>query len=365
MDTDNEIRRHRYCVIMCGGIGSRFWPYSRSGMPKQFIDFLGTGRSLLQMSYDRILPIVPKENILVVTNEAYASLVREQLPELGESCILLEPARRNTAPCIAWAAYNIKARDPQASIVVTPSDHLITREQRFEESIVRGFEFVESHDALLTLGINPSRPETGYGYIQVGNEVTPGLNKVKAFTEKPNLELAKVFIETGEFYWNSGIFLWKADTIINAMHEHAPEIAQVFDRGAGVFATPGEQEFIAREFPGCMSISIDFAVMEKASNVYVETVDFGWSDLGTWSSLYDNSPKNSDGNVTQNCSVLSYNSTGNIFAVRGDKLVVVQNLSDYIVADAGDVLLICPKSEEQGIRNIVADARLKYGEKYQ
>ena len=224
--TNQEICQHRYCVIMCGGIGSRFWPYSRANMPKQFIDFLGTGRSLLQMSYDRILPVVPKENILVVTNEAYAALVKEQLPDLPARSILLEPARRNTAPCIAWAAYHIKARDPQASIVVMPSDHLITREQQFEESILRGFAFVESHEALLTLGINPSRPETGYGYIQIGSEVERGLNKVKTFTEKPDIELAKVFLETGEFFWNSGIFLWKAETIIKAMHEHSPGIAQ-------------------------------------------------------------------------------------------------------------------------------------------
>ncbi len=362
--TNQEIRSHRYCVIMCGGIGSRFWPYSRANMPQQFIDFLGTGRSLLQMSYDRILPVVPKENILVVTNEAYAALVKEQLPDLPARSILLEPTRRNTAPCIAWAAYHIKARDPQASIVVMPSDHLITREQKFEESILRGFAFVESHEALLTLGINPSRPETGYGYIQIGSEVEPGINKVKTFTEKPDIELAKVFLETGEFFWNSGIFLWKAETIIKAMHEHSPEIAQVFDRGLAVLGTEGETAFIEEEFPTCMSISIDFAVMEKASNVYVETVDFGWSDLGTWSSLYDNSPKNSSANVTQNCRVLSYDSTGNIFAVRGDKLIAVSGLNDYIVADAGDVLLICPKAEEQSIRNMVSDAKLKFGDKY-
>ncbi len=345
--TNQEICSHRYCVIMCGGIGSRFWPYSRANMPKQFIDFLGTGRSLLQMSYDRILPVVPKENILVVTNEAYAALVKEQLPDLPARSILLEPARRNTAPCIAWAAYHIQAR-----------------EQQFEESILRGFAFVESHEALLTLGINPSRPETGYGYIQIGSEVERGLNKVKTFTEKPDIELAKVFLETGEFFWNSGIFLWKAETIIKAMHEHSPEIAQVFDRGLAVLGTEGETAFIEEEFPTCMSISIDFAVMEKASNVYVETVDFGWSDLGTWSSLYDNSPKNSSANVTQNCRVLSYDSTGNIFAVRGDKLIAVSGLNDYIVSDAGDVLLICPKAEEQSIRNMVSDAKLKFGDKY-
>lgn len=350
---------------MCGGIGSRFWPYSRANRPKQFIDFLGTGRSLLQMSYDRVLPIVCPENIIVVTNELYAPLVKEQLPELPDRNILLEPARRNTAPCVAWAAYHVASRDPEASMIVTPSDHLITREREFETSIVRGFEFVESHDALLTLGISPTRPETGYGYIQVGEQVADGIRKVKTFTEKPDIELAKVFLNSGEFFWNSGIFLWKASTILNAFHALAPDIAAVFDSGKELFGTPGETEFIAQSFPSCMSISIDFAIMEKASNVYVEVVNFGWNDLGTWSALYDNSPKNRDGNVTQRCSVLSYNSSGNIFAVKGEKLIVVSGLNDYIVADAGDVLLVCPMAEEQRIKQMVTDAKIAYGDKYQ
>ncbi|MDE7142944.1 MAG: mannose-1-phosphate guanylyltransferase, partial [Muribaculaceae bacterium] len=261
-------------------------------------------------------------------------------------------------------AYNIAARDPQASIIVAPSDHLITRERLFNESVLAGFEFVEGNDALLTLGIKPTRPETGYGYIQVGQDVSGEIRQVKTFTEKPRLELAQVFLDSGEFYWNSGIFLWKASSIINAMREHAPDIAGIFDRGAGVFGTPGETDFIRENFPGCLSISIDFAVMEKARNVYVECVDFGWSDLGTWSALYDNSPKNREGNVTQNCSVLAYNSTGNIFAVKDDKLVVVDGLKDCIVADAGDVLLICPKSEEQRIKQMVNDVKLAYGNRY-
>lgn len=359
------VNPHRYCVIMCGGIGSRFWPYSRSSRPKQFIDFLGTGRSLLQMSYDRILDIVPRENIIIITNEQYAGLVREQLPELAADQVLLEPARRNTAPCIAWAACHIAARDPEASIIVTPSDHLITREKLFLDSVTEGFAFVEENDALLTLGIKPTRPETGYGYIQVGPVVAGDIHKVKTFTEKPRRELAEVFVESGEFFWNSGIFLWKASSIISALKEWAPDVANTFERGAGLFGTPAETEFIRENFPGCMSISIDFAVMEKARNVYVECVNFGWSDLGTWSTLYDNSPKNRDGNVTQNCSVLAYNSTGNMFAVNdGDKLVVVDGLKDYIIADAGDVLLICPLAEEQRIKQMVNDAKLAHGDKY-
>lgn len=349
---------------MCGGIGSRFWPYSRAALPKQFIDFMGTGRSLLQMSYDRLHALIPPENVLVLTNEAYVDLVREQLPDLAPDQILAEPARRNTAPCIAWAAWRIYALDPQASIIVTPSDHLITGEAMFTSSLERGFEFVESHDALLTLGIAPTRPETGYGYIQVGAEVAPDLNKVKTFTEKPNRELAEIFLASGEFFWNSGIFLWSAASIKEAFHKYAPEIAEKFDEGEALYGTPAEREFIARQFPACAGISIDYAVMEKASNVYVETVHFGWNDLGTWSSLYDNSPKNSDANVAQNCCVLAYNSHGNIFAVRGDKLLVVDGLEDYIVADAGDVLLICPKSREQSIKQMVNDAKNLFGNKY-
>ncbi|MCM1450362.1 MAG: mannose-1-phosphate guanylyltransferase [Clostridiales bacterium] len=358
------INNHRYCVIMCGGIGSRFWPYSRADRPKQFIDFFGTGRSLLQMTYDRVLPIIPRENILVVTNAQYAPLVKEQLPDMDTSRILCEPARRNTAPCIAWAAHHIAALDPEASMIVTPSDHLITREREFEQSIEHGLEFVENNDALLTLGIKPSRPETGYGYIQIGREVEDGILKVKTFTEKPNLELAKVFLESGEFFWNSGIFLWKASTIIAALGEHIPDINGIFDQGTGVYGTPAEKEFIEKKFPGCMAISIDFAVMEKASNVYVECVDFGWNDLGTWSALYDNSPRNRDGNVTQNCRVMAYNSHGNIFALPHDKLVVVDGLQDYIIADDSDVLLICPKSEEQRIKLMVNDVKDKYGDQY-
>lgn len=349
---------------MCGGIGSRFWPYSRESRPKQFLDFLGTGRSLLQMSFDRISSLVPPENVLVVTNAQYKYLISEQLPELPDDNILLEPARRNTAPCIAWAAYHIAARDPEASIIVCPSDHLITRDEVFRDAILKGFEFVETHDALLTLGITPTRPETGYGYIQVGEKVEGDICRVKTFTEKPKLELAKVFLETGEFFWNSGIFLWSAKTIIRELITNAPDVANVFEKGRHLFGTSAERQFIEENFPGCVGISIDFAVMEKAKNVYVECVSFGWNDLGTWSALYNNSPKNRDANVTQNCRVLAYDSTDNIFAVKDDKLVVVAGLSGYIVADRGDVLLICPKAEEQKIKQMVNDVKMTFGDKY-
>ena len=362
-----EHNKHRYCVIMCGGIGSRFWPYSRARLPKQFIDFLGTGRTLLQMSYDRITRILPSQNVIVMTNERYRDLVREQLPDVPAQHILLEPARRNTAPCVAWATWHILARDPKASIIVMPSDHIITRESVFEQSVLAGFSFVEDNKSLLTLGITPTRPETGYGYIQEGEKVSEDIAKVKTFTEKPDLELAKVFVASGEFFWNSGIFLWSAASIAAALRECAPDIAAVFDSVplSTYLDANAETEFINSAFPACVNISIDYAVMERAANVYVETVAFGWNDLGTWSALYDLSPKNSEANVTQNCNVLAYNSRGNIFAVRGDKLIVVDGLEDYIVADADGVLLVCPKAREQKIKQMVTDARLKFGEKYE
>ncbi|MCM1292431.1 MAG: mannose-1-phosphate guanylyltransferase [Bacteroides sp.] len=355
---------HRYCVIMCGGIGSRFWPYSRTDKPKQFIDFFGTGRSLLQMTFDRMKPLIPEENIFVVTNARYLDLVKEQVPQLTDDRILLEPDRRNTAPCIAWATYHISALDPEATMIVTPSDHLITREEVFDHCVNRGFQFVEDHDALLTLGITPTRPETGYGYIQIGDEVEPDLLKVKTFTEKPDLELAQVFVDSGEFFWNAGIFMWRASAIKEALHRYLPDLTREFDKGEALFATDKEREFINHIFPACPSISIDFGVMEKADNVYVECVDFGWSDLGTWGSLYENSPKNIAANVTQKSTVLAYNSSGNIFMAPDNKLVVVSGLKDFIVADAGDVLLICPKSEEQRIRQMVNDVEQRFDDRY-
>ncbi len=358
---------HRYCVIMCGGIGSRFWPYSRTRMPKQFIDFLGTGRTLLQMSFDRIRNIIDPSHILIITNERYRDEVRRQVPEIADDQILCEPARRSTAPCIAWATWHIAARDPEASMIVTPSDHVITREREFERSVLAGFDFVEQHDALLTLGIAPTRPETGYGYIQIGEHIEGEFSKVKTFTEKPDLELAKVFLATGEFFWNSGIFLWSVKSIREALYKYVPDMAAIFDRATPqVYLNKTEETaFIENEFPTCMNISIDFSVMEKADNVYVETVSFGWNDLGTWSALYDLSPKNSEANVTQNCNVLAYNSHGNIFAIRGEKLIVVDGLVDYIISDADGVLLICPKAREQKIKQMVTDAKLKFGDKYE
>lgn len=355
---------NRYCVIMCGGVGSRFWPYSRANAPKQFIDFFGTGRTLLQMSFDRIKGIVPQENVIILTNEQYAPLVQEQLPEIDKSQILLEPARRNTAPCIAWAAYHIKALNPNAIMMVAPSDHLVLKEEEFKRCINKGFDFISCHDALLTLGIKPSRPETGYGYIQIGECMEENILRVKTFTEKPNFELAKVFLSTGEFFWNSGMFLWNVDSILKALQECTPEIANQFDKGLGIYGTKEETSFIQQNFAACPGISIDYAVMEKAKNVYVECVDFGWDDLGTWGALYDNSPKNHDGNVTENCNAMLFDCKDCMVASKGDKLIVASQLQDYIIAAADDVILIVPKSEEQKIKLYVNEVKTAFGDKY-
>ena len=347
---------------MCGGVGSRFWPFSRKEMPKQFIDFFGTGTSLLQATYERVLPIVAPENIVLVTNREYYDLVREQLPEVKEENILLEPARRNTAPCICWSAHHILARDPEASIVTLPSDHLILKENAFHEALAKGFDFVEGGDRLLTLGITPTSPHTGYGYIQKGAPTeTDTIMKVKSFTEKPDREVARLFVKSGEFFWNAGIFLWTAKNILKAFGECAPKMAKTFEGGDYL---EGEREFIDEVFPQASSISIDYAVMEKAQNVYVETVNLGWSDLGSWKALYDVSPHNIHGNVTQNCRLLASDCQDTIFAVRGDKIIVADGLKDYIVADSDKALLIYPKDKEQELRHIVNEVKERFGDRY-
>ena len=350
---------------MCGGVGSRFWPSSRAYRPKQFIDFFGTGHSLLQMTYERMLAFVPSDHIFLVTNADYADIIHEQLPDVADDRLLLEPARRNTAPCIAWAAHHIKAIDPEASMIVTPADHMITREAEFQRALNAAFDYVERNEVLLTLGIAPHCPETGYGYIQMGPHIVNAFHQVKTFTEKPNAELANVFLQTGEFLWNSGIFLWTADALLKALAQHVPDIAQRFDSGVGLYGTEAETEFINREFAACPGVSIDCALMEKARNVVVERVGFGWSDLGTWGSLRDNSPRSSDGNVNHGCHLLTYDTTGTIFKVAdSNKLVVVDGLKDYVVADAGDVLLICPLANEQLIKQYVNDVKQRLGNKY-
>ncbi len=356
--------KNYFCVIMGGGIGSRFWPFSRKTLPKQFLDFFGTGRSLLQQTFDRFKKVIPEENILVVTNDMYAELVKKQLPELNPNQILLEPTRRNTAPCIAWASYHIQALNPNASIVVAPSDHLILKEEEFLKAIEKGLAFVAQSDKLLTLGIKPNRPETGYGYIQIDEPAGDNFYKVKTFTEKPELELAKVFVESGEFYWNSGLFMWNVNSIIKAGETYLPELAAKLAPGKDVYATPQEKNFINENFPACPNVSIDFGIMEKADNVYVSLGDFGWSDLGTWGSLYDLSEKDENNNVVLKCQSLLYNSNNNIVTLPAGKLAVIEGLDGYLIAESDNVLLICRKDEEHAIRKYVNDAQIKMGEDY-
>ena len=355
---------NNFCVIMGGGIGSRFWPFSRKNLPKQFLDFFGTGRSLLQQTFDRFNKIIPTKNIFIVTNAIYADLVKEQIPEIGEEQILLEPARRNTAPCIAWASYHIRALNPKANIVVAPSDHLILKEEEFLTAISRGLEFVSQSDKLLTLGIKPNRPETGYGYIQIAEQAGENFYKVKTFTEKPELELAKVFVESGEFYWNSGLFMWNVNSIIKAGETLLPDLSSKLGADLSVYGTPREMKFINEHFPACPNVSIDFGIMEKADNVYVSLGDFGWSDLGTWGSLYDLSPKDKSGNVTLKCRSLIYNCSNNIVVLPNDKLAVIDGLEGYLVAESDNVLLICKKDEEHTIRKYVNDTQIKLGDDF-
>ena len=358
------ITEHDYCVIMCGGVGRRFWPFSRKEKPKQFLDFLGIGRSLLQLTYDRFAKIIPKDRIFISTNEAYVQLIHEQLPGVDDRMILAEPTKRNTAPCIAWASYHIRALNPNANIVVAPSDHLILKEEEFLNAIAKGLDFVAQSDKLLTLGIKPNRPETGYGYIQIAEQVSDNFYKVKTFTEKPELELAKVFVESREFYWNSGLFMWNVNSIIKAGELLLPELAAKLGPGEKVYGTPDEKQFINENFPSCPNVSIDFGIMEKANNVYVSLGDFGWSDLGTWSALYDLSPKDKDGNVTLKCNSMLYNSKNNIVTLPTGRLAVIDGLEGYLVAESGNVLLICRKDEEHAIRKYVNDAQIKLGEDY-
>lgn len=358
--------KDNYCVIMGGGIGSRFWPFSRESYPKQFLDFFGSGRSLLQMTFDRFAKIIPVENIYIVTNERYATLIKEQLPELSEHQILLEPCRRNTAPCIAYAAYHIKACNPNANIVVAPSDHLILKEEAFLSDVQKGLEFVKHNNALVTLGIKPSRPETGYGYIQSSDILIEDFTKVKTFTEKPNLELAKVFQASGEFFWNSGIFLWNVDAILEAFSKFLPDISARFDMGKDSFNTENEKAFIQENFPYCLNISIDYGIMEKADNVYMLCADFGWADLGTWGSLFDLADKDECNNaILKKNQAVTYESEGNVIALENtDRLVVIQGINDCIIAESGNVLLICKKNDEQRIKQFVADVQIKFGKEY-
>ncbi len=354
-----------FAVIMAGGIGSRFWPISRTNHPKQFLDILGTGKTLIQMTYDRLSHVFDNDKIYVVTNEDYLDLVKKQLPKVLASNILLEPALKNTAPCIAYSVYKIFSKHPKANISILPSDHLISDETTFLQKIKEGLAFVDGNDAIVTLGITPTRPDTGYGYIQYYTDlVTENIFKVKTFTEKPTLEIAETFLQSGDFLWNAGIFLASAKTWIEAFEKYLPEIDELFKAGKKFYNTPQEEEYIARSYPLCTVISIDYGIIEKAKNVFVIPSSFGWSDLGTWRSVKEIAPTQDDGNViigqniinrdTQNCFV--YNSS------RG--LIVLQGVNNLMVVESNDAILICNMEHEQEVRLIVSDIKDKYNGKY-
>lgn len=344
-----------YVIIMAGGVGTRFWPFSRTNFPKQFHDVLGSGRTLIQQTVDRFEGICPMENIYIVTSSEYKQLVQEQLPGLGEDQILLEPNRRNTAPCIAYACYKIGVRDPNANIVVAPADHIILKEDVFRDTIRVALGATRQEDILLTLGIQPTRPDTGYGYIQyIPDKRT--VKKVKTFTEKPHHELAVQFLESGDFVWNAGIFVWNVKALKSAVKKYMPEIAELFEEGESAFFTPKESAFINQAYSHCGNISIDNGVLEKADNVHVVLSSFGWSDLGTWKSLYEVSEKDENLNVKEG-TLLLRNTRDCIIKTPKDKLVAINGLHGFIVAEYDGVLLICKKEDEQKVKELVAEAK--------
>jgi mannose-1-phosphate guanylyltransferase len=357
--------QNTYVAIMAGGIGSRFWPLSRVGRPKQFLDILGTGKTLIQQTFDRFRRMVPPENIFVVTANEYLSLTKEQLPELPQENILGEPFRKNTAPCIAYISFKLQQLNAEASLIVAPADHLILNEDRFLEVCDEALDFVAHHDALLTIGIKPTYPNTGYGYIQHETaEAAPAVHKVKTFTEKPNRELAKTFLASGDFLWNSGIFVWRVKRIVDAFQHYMPEMYELFVADQDKLNTGEEKQAIEGIYPQCSNISIDFGVMEKANNVYVIPAAFGWSDLGTWNSAWENMDKDYLENAVAGKNVIVFDTTKCVVHVPDGKLVVLQGLDDYIVTDTKDVLLICQKDKEQEIKEYVAEVKRNKGDKF-
>lgn len=344
-----------FVAIMAGGIGSRFWPASRAANPKQFLDILGVGKSLIRLTYERFLGITDKSQIYIVTNSTYFELVKKHLPEINDDQIICEPSRNNTAPCVAYTALKIENINPNANLIVAPSDHIILQESKFLDLIKLALDYSHQNDALLTLGIQPTRPDTGYGYIQFdGNQ---SINPVVKFTEKPPLELAQTFIEAGNYLWNAGIFVWSVKSILKAFKQYASEITDILGANPSVYNTPAEKSFIQKNYPLTPNISIDFAIMEKAKNVFTIPGSFGWSDLGTWASLYSEMPKSEENNVVQSEKIILENVHHSLFRLPSNKYAVVKGLNDFLVIDSDDVLLIWPKSEEQNIKNMVEKAK--------
>ena len=359
------MNKNHYVAIMAGGIGSRFWPMSRTDYPKQFLDILNTGRTLIQATFDRFAKFIPAEHIYIVTTAQYKSIVQEQLPRLNPDNILCEPSRKNTAACIAYVSYKLLELNPNANLICAPSDHLITEQDAFEKTCKDALHFTSHIKALVTLGVKPHHPNTGYGYIQYESfAVSENVYKVKTFTEKPDLELAKTFIASGDFLWNAGIFVWQVKNIVKAFEHLLPEMHEVFDAEKGHFNTPKESEALDKIYPQCVNISIDYGVMEKADNVYVIPSDFGWSDLGTWKSTYETIDKDYLGNAVTGENVVIIDATRNMVHAPNRKLLVLQGLDDFIVVDTQDVLLVCKKENEQAIKEYVAEIKRSKGDKF-
>ncbi|GGW24082.1 mannose-1-phosphate guanylyltransferase [Arenibacter certesii] len=353
-----------YAVLMAGGVGSRFWPVSTSDNPKQFHDMLGTGDTLIQKTFKRLNKFIPTENILILTNERYNHLVLEQLPLVDEDQIVLEPAMRNTAPCILYAALKIQKKDPNAVMIVAPSDHWIEDEEAFAKDVVACFEKCKQENVLCTLGINPTFANTGFGYIEYEKKESSPLKKVMQFREKPDYVTAKGFLEQGNFLWNAGIFMWSVETIIKSFEKYCPEQYSLFRKGLAYYNTEEESAFINEHYPKAENISIDYAILEQSTNIYVLPASFDWNDLGTWGSLYDKLDKDDNGNALVNAQVMSENATGNMIRSSKGKIVVVDGLSDYIIIDKEDVLLIYPKSKEQDIKKVVSKVKDQFGDQF-
>ncbi|WP_297507297.1 mannose-1-phosphate guanylyltransferase [Flavobacterium sp.] len=343
-----------YAILMAGGVGSRFWPVSTTEFPKQFHDMLGSGETLIQKTFSRLSKLIPIENILILTNERYYALVLEQLPQVQPDQVVLEPAMRNTAPCILYASLKIKKKNPNAVMVVAPSDHWIEDEVAFTQNLQQCFDFCEQENALLTLGIQPTFPNTGFGYIEFDKTDSSPIKKVNQFREKPDYETAKHFLEQGNFLWNGGIFIWSVQAITSAFDQFQPELNRLFLKGENVYNSPNEVAFIQEYYPQAENISIDYAILEKAANVYVLPATFDWNDLGTWGSLHEKLDKDAQNNAVINATVILENASNNIIRSEGKKLVIVDGLDDFIIVDKGDVLLIYPKGKEQDIKRITA-----------
>lgn len=356
--------KNNYAVIMAGGIGSRFWPVSTTELPKQFHDMLGAGQTLLQKTFSRLNKFVPKEHIFILTNARYNNLVMQQLPDISMRQVVLEPAMRNTGPCILYAALKIQKENPNAKMIVAPSDHWIEDEEAFEKDVQKAFEFCSHHDALMTLGIKPTFPNIGYGYIEYDKAETKTIKMVSRFREKPDYETAKNFISQGNFLWNAGIFVWSSQSVIEAFKNNQPDLFALFEKGISVYNTSKEAEFIGENYAKAENISVDYAIMEQSNNVYVLPASFDWSDLGTWGSLFDELPKDHNNNVVVNSRVLAKDSTGNIIRTKPGKIVVIDHINDYIIVDKEDVLLIFPKDKEQDIKILQKTVKDTFGNKY-